>query len=310
MRRAELSAPILVLAGATALIAYCLWHVTHPPRPSAAEMLFLRPYGLVVDTDRKPLTGVTIRFRDTMDGRLLASFVTNAHGAFVWEGLEEQPWRYSRHIRADGYVVVEMHLSSGGPTEYIFCRLGRCTAIFSDERGRPLMDWPVEMSGQPYLSPRQRYWFRGRTDARGRILLQGCPVAARQVGFVSKDERRVVSGVKREAAQGGVVYHVVTLPGATIAGRVLLADGRPARGFLILCHRAGAAWDERRLAWVGPTGRFRLVGLRPGAYIVGARRRYEFRVLAGRAVRVVAGENKPGVELRLPTRNASPFRPE
>lgn len=268
------------------------------------------PYGLLLNAERKPMAGATIRFRDVRTGTVVASFTADSSGRFAWKRLGEPEFHST--IQPEGYLAVEGHPSTGGPRGTVFSPLGQHRAAWKDERGRPLANLPVEMRAQADWR-RDPVLFSGRTDARGCIIVRDMPLMIRDVEFVSRDRRRVVTNVTRTASGATVSYQVAALPGATIAGRVMMADGRPARGFIVFAYTQSAAGRPiypYRLAWVGPLGKFQVDGLTPGRYMVGARRRQEMRALAGRPVRLAAGETKTGVELRLLTANASPFRAE
>jgi hypothetical protein len=145
-----------------------------------------------------------------------------------------------------------------GTTKNFAIRAGETKTVdFTLRPGLPLRGRVVDASGRPVRHAGVGICWRAstHTDADGRFAFEHLAPGSYEVGISGEGFRYLTV----EAEAGGPEV-LITVPGSSVIEGVLLeADGRPAEGF-------GSVDTDGRSGWIGPGGRFRLAGLRPGAY--------------------------------------------
>ncbi len=126
-------------------------------------------------------------------------------------------------------------------------------------------------SGWPLVAP------PARTDGEGRFHLDVPNVPPREGVWLESGAAGFLPAARLYARPGATEPVLVKLdPAAEISGKVSDPAGRPVAGasVLVLPPRAIDQGEESSGAWIGPDGRFRLLGLKPGsAYKLTARRK-------------------------------------
>lgn len=196
--------------------------------------------------------------------------------------------------------------SSGGSSTYVFAPPGTQRFTFRDPAEKPLPDLTV------FLRRDQRTWSTNSaphgvertTDKNGVVLLENVPVSAR-FDISSRDTNWAVRDVAATPAHLSVRYAVTVVRSATITGRLRASNGNPLGGYYAFAtSNPDVAASRRQTRYgsgvTGKSGRFRIVGLLPGTYYVGARsplRSDRSVTSTTRRVTVASGQTVDAVEL-------------
>jgi len=151
--------------------------------------------------------------------------------------------------------------------------VGRVT----DETGAPLVGVWVSSRGGALQDDGVEGTSFAETDGDGRYALPVTPgTRAVEAGDPGRERVHVlVAGLVLAAGERREGVDLVLAAGGVLAGRVRLADGRPAAGAQVWRVDGERRDGSPRSSWLGradESGRFRVVGLEGGTILVGAER--------------------------------------
>lgn len=221
---------------------------------------------------------------------------TDAEGRFALRGLVEGT--YSVTARAPGFSgAAHVQTSTSAGEVLLTLATGKPVAgIVKDPGGQPLGGIPVraEPVGQvqggwwwgqtAYSAPDGTFEIQDLAEGVYRLKVSGSWQWGREVN--------VEDTVKEGVAPGDRNVEIVVRPGMTIEGRLVDREKAPVRvGWIFANYRSQnpneQSWESQRWSQVRADGTFRLAGLKPGVYDVGAygnfQQKSEKGVQAGRA---------------------------
>lgn len=258
--------------------------------------------GRVVDETGTAAPGVLVRALGRGDA---GETHADAAGAFVLDGL--RPGNYGLDARGDAYLPAGFaHVAlADQDVDGVVVKVSRGVALRGHVEPRQVCDVQLEVEERlvhaaipPTIA----------TGADGAFTLSPvAPGSARlSARCASGDE-----GAAQVAVSAGMADAVVPVtPGATIAGRVVDGDGKPAAAVTVVASEV--SHGERTTISNGvvtsgvqgltdASGSYKLVGLAPGSYRVGALERGRPVRLrkAAPAVELAAHEHKTGVDLAI-----------
>lgn len=232
----------------------------------------------IQDAVGRPISGATVIINPDLvaitDDNLLTA-TSDAKGVVRFRvvlppsGDRFDPWAT---ISAPGYGITQCNLTEGTPTIVRLNRAASVRGLVTDGRGRPVSGVGVQLrnvqgrrtkGGRPYLflldSMSQ---FTTHTNAKGIWTMSGLPQNAR-ASFEIADTRFYAQGFHVTSGSDETMAPTQKVqPGATLAGRVRLPNGRPASGVEIT---GGGVVSSSRSILTGADGSYQITGLESGA---------------------------------------------
>ncbi len=269
--------------------------------------LFLTPEAVVVGRVVDVATGDAVAGARVSVQRSPA-VLSAEDGTFRIEGLA--PGVYKPTVKADaGYGEAEtsVHLGLGETSEEVVVHIhpaatvAGVVVIKTGEDTRPCEDGSARLTPVPNVGSNM-YW--GSVEVEGEVRMQGVlpgryEVTASCTGHVSEDSYGELE--VSDASVEGLRWEVE--PGASIRGRVLVADASQLRGLSVMARSSGgeargkSGWA--RTTEFGEDGSFVLEGLSPNTYDVQAQGALVPSVEEPLSVEVPQGEVVDGIELEL-----------
>ncbi|HEY3450235.1 MAG TPA: hypothetical protein VGK67_28025 [Myxococcales bacterium] len=223
-----------------------------------------------VDLDGKPVAGAQVRLAQ-QPCRTVAK--TDAQGRFSLPRIYGPPG-LTEVLASQGTRVARAYVAYGESVELSLEATGRLELTFVDEAGKPVAGAVVFGAWRPLRKNAVPTHLRATTDAKGQIAFQdlepGTAEALSLDGWVQLEPEQA----RLEKPQPAKVTLRVTR-GVDLRGVVVTADGKPlaramVEGFLGEELQAqlgpGAKKELHLYGRSGPTGRFLLRALLPGAY--------------------------------------------
>ena len=193
---------------------------------------------------------------------------TAADGTFRLAGLAAGSAEITAELRGSGKVTEAIECVSGSAVTWNAVIGGgrRIVGVIRNEREQPVPGWVVEVRSHP---GDRSFEARSRADAQGRFVVANCPPDdTLQVAVFNpkaRSQRVEVDDVHPDEKED-LVIHVKEVALGVIKGRVLEADGSPARASIRL---SGAGKAGASTAQVTPeSGAFATAPLVPGAWRV------------------------------------------
>lgn len=215
---------------------------------------------------------VTLRVPGAQPGLLgpERSWITDAQGAFSGAA----PPEAMAVAHAAGFAPAAEPLRGSGRTRTVTLRLSRqpedaqpdrvLAGRVVEEGGVPVPDAVVTLGagrgrgrGGAALLPAPT-----TSDGQGRFRFEGVPS---QAGWVQASTGDLLSD-RVPVEPGTTEVELTVRPGGVLAGRVLHADGRPAKAFALELVRLRRPEPARTLSIVDPEGRWEARGLAAGTY--------------------------------------------
>jgi len=240
------------------------------PTPASAPMRATGSITVTVTSARGPIAGAVVRLAPE-DGDVLA-LETGRDGTAVADQLALGTWQVSasapghepaalpaHELVAGDHAKLAITLASGGRT---------LTGVVTDVTGGPIAGARIDAARLGAMGRPDDAVATTITGADGRYQVTVTEgqllVAARSADYAAQS--RIV-----DVGPSGAAADFALVPGGVIEGIVLDAKTRePVAGALVEARRDSAsimlAETGARLATAGPDGRFRVTGLRPGAY--------------------------------------------
>jgi protocatechuate 3,4-dioxygenase beta subunit len=229
---------------------------------------------------------------------------TDDRGHFRIDGLG--PGLYSLAATARGFGSARKANVRPGATVNLIARQGGWLAgKVSDAKGRPVAGVLVRAEMEP------QFWTGSAvetTDSEGRFEIPGLDVGRYTVVARHAGLAPAVAGGVAVDVDGGADVALTLSPGAAVTGRLVDGEERPLAG-RVAAQELGGQPIPRSLvellrAEAGPDGRFRIDGVPPGSYALGAvaprfsGRRVETEVAGAEVVDLGDIVLEPGVAVR------------
>ncbi|HZN37865.1 MAG TPA: sigma-70 family RNA polymerase sigma factor [Planctomycetota bacterium] len=192
--------------------------------------------GTVLDQDRRPLAGVTVRTGETDD---LARYAaqTDENGAFAIRGLPAPETTLSGWDKEAGKGTVVVR-GAAGETVHVELVLSQGLQL----RGRVVDETGAPAHVHVFCSSTGAQPWRAEAicDERGQFRLGHCPVGCLLSARITERGYLPFTQQGIDPAAGEVVLKLQrdTAPGAKIVGRLLLPDGSPAAGETVSASRS------------------------------------------------------------------------
>ncbi len=268
--------------------------------------------GRVVDADGRPVAGAEVH-ATSQESQLIAirrridnedtAAVSGADGRFV------VPDR-RRGERVDLQVTHRDYQAAGAggveapnpePLRIVLTRSARVAGMVLDPTAKPVAGATVmvmveqadpsraNIGGRGFAFP-----VNGRTDDSGRFEIDQAPSGQVRI-TASAQGWRTAELSSLEVPPGGTLdgLRLVLERGATVAGRVLDADGQPVIGAMVrfeVQHTGVRYFTQGSMATTGGDGRYVLEGVEPGSRLIVARNQEGAR--AAREIEVAPGINQ------------------
>ena len=238
--------------------------------------------GKVVGPDGKPVAGATVIVNNHFSATDIVTLATDQLGRFA---LPADPLGYQRDtvgrvtVYAAGFAVGGGVLKTAG-TVIRLDSLGQAWGCVTDEKGIPVPRATVGLDGITMDEPQDTIWipeplkgkFMTRTTADGRWTILGVPTSGKAEVALA-DPRFVRARVQAPLGPDAVAAPaLIARPGAVIAGRAVLGDGKPAAGVRVFAQVIDTNARNAVVSWAETTtsagGYYKLTGLSTGTYNV------------------------------------------
>lgn len=264
--------------------------------------------GTVLGPDDKPVAGAQVTTQIWVGQSHTTELQTDAAGKFTFDATFTKPTQAVARV-----VIVAPGLALGGGIIYgkdkVF-HLGRAGAVTGqvvDAKGQPVAGVRVRLSGIQPQNQRdyaQDVWlnsealqskFTATTDATGHWAIQGVPSSGK--ASISLDDPAYVTAQQQVPLNPETPPPpLVVRPGATLMGRVVFEDGKPAPGVEVFAQgqRTVEGWAE---GMSDANGVYKLPGLPTGRYNVMADAEQKFKAVVAPALEGVTAQE--GKELKI-----------
>jgi protocatechuate 3,4-dioxygenase beta subunit len=241
------------------------------PRPRPAVAL----EGLVKGPDGKPVEGALVIARKTGNVEEPLSTRTSADGRFRLSLPRKAVGPWDVRVEARGLAHLQLDKAQPGSPLSVTLQKGRSVTgtVRDGSDNRPLAGAMVEAraaDGWRFSLP----WepsagaVAARTDRDGRFRLEGL---ANGLFEVAARAPRYGRAVRRNVRPGASV-DLLLLPGASITGSVTGPDHRPVAGAIVAAQKRGEwGFEQAGTETTDARGRFSLVGIEPGTYVLAVR---------------------------------------
>ena len=212
--------------------------------------------GLVVDAAGDPVRGALVTVRVPGDAGIVRTEGTTRAGAFELDDLPDGPLA----IDVLGFFGARARLELARPERDLVVRLGpalgELTIVVIDEAGRPVPAAELSIVGTRWAA-----FIQAGEDGIATHAPREARLTLEATAGEDRSERTDI-----DLGVAPTTVRLVVAAGATVTGRVLDADGTPARGTVKLDGERAS--DTRAEADLDEEGRYELLGLRPGRYVV------------------------------------------
>lgn len=239
--------------------------------------------GTVTDDTGQPVPGVSVDVYDADEWEWIGTKRSGEDGSYAFSGLQSGQYELMFYIE-DDYIYADntsrtVEVVDGEPVtaDLQVSTGGLITGSLTGSDGEPISNGYVEV----YSADTEEYVRSGYVDyENGTYKVRGVPAGAYRILFTSNQGHRsewfsdassfaeaddVVVGL-RETSTADAVLSL----GATVAGRVSLADGSPVEWAEVQVQRlaSGEEWVQETYAYTDDDGRYSSRALEPGTYRV------------------------------------------
>ncbi len=260
--------------------------------------------GLVVDADGGPIAGAEIR-ASSRESQVISMMVwrrddrpaalTGADGHFEIADRRhgervDLEVSYKGHQPARARAV---EAPTETPVRIVLERAARVAGTVLGAGGEPIAGAQVLVAAEEALTGggALRSPAHGRSDDRGRFAIDSAPSGRVRLIATAPGWRAAESGAELEPGSALEGLRLVLERGATVAGRVLEADGKPALGAWVRVeNQGGNPWARPPTARVDGDGNYLLEGVEPGLRLLVAES--PEREETAREIEVTPGSNR------------------